>query len=35
MMIRIWFYATAGVRPVSAADTGLTPVTWQCLDQVT
>jgi len=32
MMIRIWFYATAGVSTVSAADTGLTPVTWQCLD---
>jgi hypothetical protein len=33
--IRTWFYATAGVSPVSAADTGLTPVTWQRLAQVT
>jgi hypothetical protein len=33
--IRIWFYATAGVSTVPAADTGLTPVTWQGLDQVT
>jgi hypothetical protein len=33
--IRIWFYATVGVSTVPAADTGLTPVTWQGLDQVT
>jgi len=24
------FYARAGVSPVSAADTRLTPVTWHC-----
>jgi hypothetical protein len=36
----LWFrsrnglYGTAGVGTVSAADTGLTPVTWHCLAQV-
>ena len=30
-----WLYGTAGVSTVSAADTGLTPVTWHCLTQVT
>ena len=29
--VRTWFYARAGVSAVSPADTGLTPVTWQCL----
>ena len=33
--LRNWFYARAGVSPVSAAETGLMPATWHRRAQAT